>query len=566
LVGAIVFALALSRSRSTAMPLASSHAQPSAKLTTALWILVGGVTLFLMSVAYQSHWVGGDDVTYVGRAVDYLTGEPMDRYEPSLNSGVPVNLGFIVGTVSAFTAVVSNATGISCAALHHSVLPPLWVLSGVAASIGLLGLLLGGQRLFVPLAVLALLLLLAFGYDGHRSLSQLLFHRPLQPKSTHLLIILPLQLGTLIDLLMRPGRRSLAAAGLVAVAGYLVHPWSTVVALIWTACIALTALLWQRRSLPGLIALGVFTAVIAFAHHFGVALAIGDAIVPASLEHPLELRSGPGGFHATLGPAKTIGSYVLFRLGIIAIPWIAALALVRRELRPLPLISVIVLCVAFLEPLADALALFIPAPLLWRTRWMLPGPLNGALLVVCIFCAARIALRPLCQRDYVAFAAAAFAVAAICGFGALQRGQWLQLDGAVTRLSKLKYSTHAVAEALGGWEASPYLLAPVGKSPGALAVQLPQLQPRVRLVISRPLVIAGFFGAKEEVRRRKLVDAFYAGKLGAERFLALRREFPIDWVALDRRRSGHVRAADLISQLGWTRATKAGRYDLWRAP
>ena len=528
-----------------------------------LWLGVAALSWYLAVVAYERRYVNFDDATYVARSVDFLTGEPMDRFEPSLGGETPADPGFALATSSMLVSVVAAASGASCAAVQHTVLPPLVVAVGVGALVALLAVLVRGHRLRLPLATLVALSALILTMDSWRSVSNLLFYRALQPKSLHLLLVAPLQLGTLVALLVRPDRRGVALACLVALAGHLLHPWSTVAGLVWTGACGVAALFVARRSLGALAAVGAALVLLAGLHHLqGSTELLGprpEAV--GTPDWPIELAETEEGPEARLAAEETVGRYSLFRLGLLALPWIALLARRQRELWALVAAAGLVLGLAYVEPVAELAARVMPRSILWRTRWMLPSVANGALLA----CALAGLLAGLLRGRA---ALGALLAAALLGVALATSGsERVVRDGPVVRTSKLTLATHEIAEATGGLDASPYLLAPPPNPQGeAIATQICQLQPRVRLIASRKLILEWYFGVAERQRRLGLLAEFYGGTMDPQGFAALREEFPVDWAVIDLEREAAAYSMRLLKDAGWSRQGTYDRYELWRAP
>jgi hypothetical protein len=536
-------------------------------LATALWVGAALLAVLLMRAAYQEPSIDLDSVTYVGRAADFLAGGPLDRYEPTLGLPVPMDPLFDPGTVAMATALFARATGTSPAAQHHTLLPPLVVLAALGSLAALLGTLLGRDRRLLSLALLGALLAIAVSPGSHRSVAGLLIDRPLQPKSLHLLVVLPLQLASLLLVLRQPTRVHVGAAAAAALAGALVHPWALVVGGVWAGALTAWALASSRRALPALAALAAFTAALALLYAFSAQLGGAGGVAPRTPGWPLEMRPLELGWR--LDPAQTLGRYALFRLGILALPWIALLGRTRPLLWAMLAVSLAALAFAYVDPLAGLLAHFVPHSLLWRTRWMLPAVANAALFAVAVWAAARAALAVRGPRDPRAVLAALLALTAVGSLGLAPGGGLPQLPGAPARLSKLEESTHRIAEVLGAADAAPFVLAPPprpGRGGEALSVQLPQILPRVRLVESRRLVSEWFFGPDEARRRSRLLEDFYAGRMDETQLRALRDEFPFDWAVVDHGVGRPDRQAQALRQLGFRPGARFGSYELWRAP
>jgi hypothetical protein len=531
-------------------------------LVAGVWTAVAVTVLFLTLVVHQNSFVGDDDVTYVGRTADFLAGGPMDLHEPSLGMPIPMDRGFVIATTSGLTAIASTLTGESPAALHNSLLPPLFMLAAAASAIALLSVLLGGHRLLVPLAALVLLIVLACTLDGHRSLAHLGFLRLLQPKSVHLIVLLPLQLATLVLAFWKPERRHASVACAMVLVGHLIHPWSTVVAGVWVGCFALYAAFFRRQALPSIA--GVLAVTVGLG---GLQLWLASAgpgtegPAPLIPVWPFELVEGS----SRLDVEATLGRYSLFRLGVLAVPSLVVLGLAQPVVRPLLVISLVTLALAFSGALSDLLAFAVPRSLLWRTRFMMPSAVHAASLAIVFYWAAAALARAktsLASRHVAAVSVGAVLVG-LALFGWASPGEALRPEGPVAELTKLDPETLAVAEALGGREAEPYVLVPLPDRRPSLSVQLPQIMPHVRLILSRPLVVEWFLGAEESERRQQRIDAFYRGAMSRSDFRALRQEFPVDRVVVDRRTGEPARQRALLAALGWKPGYRGARYEVW---
>lgn len=532
-------------------------------LACVLWVGVVLFGLHLMLVAYERRDTAHDDVTHVSRAVDFLTGEPMDRYEPSLGESLPMDPGYVIATQSLLLATFSRLTGISCAALQHGVLPPLVVLAGLGAWATLVGLLLLRHRILWPLATLLLLAALSFSYDGYRSLAHHSVYLPTVPKAVHLVIVMPLQIASMVLVMTRPGRRNTWLAVLLAVAGYVIHPWSVIAGAVWAGSFLLFAIIAQRSALVSVVVvLAAFVGLGLF--HMGLSRLLGgggaQAVTP---EWTIELqRLGNNTFASTLNPSKTIGHYTFFRMGVLALPWIALLGLRMRGFRPFVIVGALTLGFAYFEPLGRLMALAVPQSLLWRARWMYPSVIGVVTLAVCFAWAV---LKILPSSGSLTKARHPVAVLATCAAFGWMLGNTgsseLQRGGPVARLSKFPENSHKIVEAMGGIDAAPFLLTPPQSK---IARHIPQLVPRARLIVSRRLIIEWFLGVDEADRRHALLASFYNGRMGQSEFQALLDEFPVDWVAVDYRRDDVDGQKDLLSVAGWSPRTRIGRYELWR--
>ena len=141
-------------------------------LTIFLWVGIAALTWQMMVTSHRlrpaaadaprmSHrpW-NSDDVSYVSQAVDCRYGLPMGKLESSIGGDRRLGRTDLSPLVAPLVATISRVSGVECAALHHSVLPPLIVLIGVSALAALLTVILRGHRWAVPLGLLAVLAVL----------------------------------------------------------------------------------------------------------------------------------------------------------------------------------------------------------------------------------------------------------------------------------------------------------------------------------------------------------------------------------------------------------------------
>jgi hypothetical protein len=532
-------------------------------LTAVLWIAVALLTWYLMTAAFERKKIGMDDTTHVSRCVDFLGGEPLDRYEPSLGHEIPMDPAYLLPTTSMLAATMARSTGLSCAAQQRTVLPPMLLLIGLGSWVALLAVLLRGNRLLLPLATLILLGILATSIDGMRSEAHAMFYRTMQPKSFHLAVLAPLQWGSLLLMLRRPSTRHTVLACLLVVSGHLVTPWATVAGLVWTAACLATSWVWQRRAVVGLVVVLALLAGLGGLHalqarHGQSGTAASAARTPGT---PLELATVNGEHVNRLDAGGTIGRYGLFRLGILAIPWVLLLGLRCREMSALALASIAALCLAFVGPLADLQAELLPRSILWRTRWILPSAVNGTLLAIALFESVRALAWRLKGGALAPLVAVGVTLGACTWTGAGGGSERVERDGQVARWSKLDDATHELVEILEAVDPTAYLLAQP-----RLPAYVCQLLPDVRLILSRRLIIEWFFGVEEATRRKKLIDSFYTGTMTPEEFLSLRAEFPVEWAVIDRDQEAATRSRALLQESGWTEHGLARHYELWRAP
>ena len=538
------------RGETAARPVISneSNTRPVRVGAVISWIAVALLTAHLMTAAFERKKVGLDDTTHVSRCVDFLTGDPMDRYEPSLGQPIPMDPAYLLPTTSMLAATVAWSTDLSCAAQQRTVLPPMLILIGLGSWVCLLAVLLRGDRLLVPLATLILLGILATSIEGLRSEADAMFYRTMQPKSFHLAVIAPLQWGTLLLALRRPSSRHVLLACLVAVSGHLVTPWATVAGLLWVGACLVTSLIWRPRAFAALAVVLLLLIGLGGTHYLQARAGQPEsgASETATPETPLELARVDGQPVHRLDPARTIGRYGLFRLGILAIPWVLLLGLRCREMSALALASIATLCLAYVGPLADLQAELLPRSILWRTRWMLPSAVSATLLAVALFESIRASASQWRQRAVVTLVAAGVTLGAFAWATAVDGGGRVERDGAVIHWSKLDDATHELVEILESVDPQAYLLAEP-RLPGNVS----QLLPGVRLILSRRLIVEWFFGVDEATRRKGLIDDFYSGAMTVEEFASMREEFPVEWAVVD---AGNLRAEDsrtLLRESGW---------------
>lgn len=538
-------------------------------IATVLWLCVAAVVAYLMLVSYEVPRWFYDDVTHGSRAVDLLTGEPMDRYEPSLGQDIPQVPGYILATVSLLVATFSWVTRVPCADLAHSVLQPILVLAGASSMAAALAVVLRRDRLLVPLALLVMLLVLLKSSDVHRSLVHFLVLKVTQPKCVHLMVMYPVQLASLLLLVTHPSRRHTLVAAAVALAGYLVHPWACVVGSMWAGTLVAYCLIARRGAFFHALTLFAFASALGAAHQFEAKyniFGVGDSPAQTPVE-PVELAREGTTHLPRLDARLTIGTYSLYRLGILSIPWLVLLGWRSRKSLLIGLLSFVAVGVAFVEPAGALLSKAMTITLLWRMRWLLPSALGAALLAVCIYWAVTIILRRSDGRVGPArlLVGVAVTLAAVVGMIWSNSSSFLQRGGHVERLSKFQAVSHQVADALGGFSGEAYVLAPDQRR-CRVSMELCQLMPRVRLVIPRRQVIEWYFGEKELARRLRILLRFYVGAMTPAQFERMRQEFPVDCVIVDHGLGRGRYQVRLLSALGWQRGRRFGAFEIWRAP
>jgi hypothetical protein len=536
-----------------------------------LWVAIAGLTIYMMRSAYARPGFDVDDVTYVSQAVDFLNGEPMDRYEPSLGQPIPMAPGFVIGTVPLLATTISWATGIPPAALLHTLFLPMFVLAGVCSLAGLMSVVLGKRGLLVALALSVALLVILKSYDGNRSITNFMIYRAAQPKSVQLMVIAPVQLALLLLTVTRPGRRSVLAAILAAVAGHLVHPWSSAAGALWSGVLVLYALAARRQAFWSTFAVAAAFAVCGLLHQvdarfnfFGVGES--SAVTP---QIPLELATDESGqVRVRLDPAQSVGAYAYFRLGLLSIPWVLLLGWRNRTIRLVALLGLAGAALCFFEPLTYLLSKVISMSLVWRLRWLVPSAVNAALLGVCVYWAATVMLRRHGDRPAGPFASLAGVVitlGAVVWMLAETPSRWARQMGPVEDLTKCSIISQEIVKEIGGPDTNAYVLAP--EPPRCrISHELCQLAPNVRLMMSRKHVIRWFFGEEEMERRLGLLRQFYSGRMSPKDFQQMLERFPFDCVIVDYSQRGGRRQARLLHSLGWTPSKRIFVFELWRAP
>ncbi len=219
------------------------------------WIAAGYLTVYAMKVSYSAWYPdmnagtlvwNVDDVAYVSEAVDYRYGHPMGLYEPSLGSDARLRRAGMSPLTAPLVATIARITGVSCAALHHSVMPPLMILVGMSCMSAALMVVFRMHRWIVPLGMLIVLMMIFKSWDYARCMVEMLVFRAMQTKAQHLLLIYPLQLATLLLVLRRGNTRHLIAAIVVAVVGHGIHPFSSVMGVVWSTTLVGGALIGRR--------------------------------------------------------------------------------------------------------------------------------------------------------------------------------------------------------------------------------------------------------------------------------------------------------------------------------
>ena len=214
-------------------------------LIALLWIASAAITVYIMKAAYSVSvpemellkrgalpW-NVDDVAYVSEAVDYAAGQPMGEYEASLGSDHAMSHAAMSPLMAPLVATISRVTGVGCAALHHSVMPPLMFLVGMSCLAGALSVVFRGHRWAVALGMLIALMMILKSWDYARVVVEMIVYRAMQGKSLHLLLLHPLQLASVLLVLHRGSWRHVGFAVAVAWVGHTIHPLATITGIVW---------------------------------------------------------------------------------------------------------------------------------------------------------------------------------------------------------------------------------------------------------------------------------------------------------------------------------------------
>ncbi len=241
--------------------------QWSVALIALIWLAAAGFTVHIMQAAYSVSvpnmedlrrgalpW-NVDDVAYVSEALDYLDGQPMGKYEPSLGGTFDLARSSMSPLTAPLVAMFAAVTGVSPAALHHSVMPPLVFLVGMSCLAAAVMTVLRCHRWAVPLGVLVAVMLIFKTWDYARCVVEMIVYRAMQTKSLHLLLAHPLQLATLVLLIERPSRRHFGATAAVATVGYGIHPLAAILGMVWATAMLVGTAVGRRKALPYVAAL-----------------------------------------------------------------------------------------------------------------------------------------------------------------------------------------------------------------------------------------------------------------------------------------------------------------------
>jgi hypothetical protein len=238
-----------------------------AALPLVLWLVCAGLTFHFMRAVYseshpQPEQIGKgalvwnvDDVAYVAEAVDYRYGHRLGEYEPSVGGEFPMRRAAMSPLFAPLVAMLARVTGVSCPALHHSVMPPLVVLIGASCLAAALRVIFRGHRWLVPLGLLVGLVLIFKTWDYARCVVEMLIYRAMQPKAVHLWWLHPLQFASVILLARQATRLHFGLAAAIAFVGHLTHPLATVMGLVLCTAVGLVVLAERRRAVLALVAL-----------------------------------------------------------------------------------------------------------------------------------------------------------------------------------------------------------------------------------------------------------------------------------------------------------------------
>ena len=226
-----------------------------------LWIACGGMALHFMRATYSvsvpkmeyvDRMLGWDvdDVAYVSEAVDDRYDVPMGRVDASVGGEYRMSRAHMTPLFAPLVAMIARVTGVGCAALHHSVMPPLVVLIGLSCYAAALMVAFRMHRWAVPLGLLVLMLFIFKSWDYARCEVEMLIYRSVQGKALHLWWPLPLQIASVVLLARRPGLRHLLFALTMAFVGHLTHPLATIMGMVMCTAVLIIVLIERRSALP----------------------------------------------------------------------------------------------------------------------------------------------------------------------------------------------------------------------------------------------------------------------------------------------------------------------------
>ena len=393
---------------------ASSTAGPASagsRLVILLWAGAAVLTWHVMAASYRlppspddrprhmyrPSW-NSDDVTYVSQAVDCRYGLPLGKYESSIGSDRSLKRADLSPLVAPLVAAISLVTGVPCAALHHSVLPPLIILVGMSALAAALMVVFRGYRWAVPLGTLIAAMMICKSWEYERSMAEFTIWRAMQNRSVHLWLVHPLQLATLVLLAARPDKRHLLWAAAVALVGHLVHPFATILGVVWSATTCGVSVLWQRNALPkvlmllacyGLLGGGYYAA--SHAAKPGKGLSTGR--VAGEPEQSRDLARTDDRPIPRQEPRILFGWNVLFCFGAVATPLWLVLGRKNREFLTVGLLGAVAVAVCNVTAVGRLLNVALPMSILWRARWLLPSLVSIALVSFVLYWAFSVVLR-----------------------------------------------------------------------------------------------------------------------------------------------------------------------------
>ncbi|MCK4658043.1 MAG: hypothetical protein KAV82_00845 [Phycisphaerae bacterium] len=564
---------------------------PSSWLAALLWLGVAVLTWHAMSAGYRmppkpqdrlAHMAhrppwNSDDVTYVAQAVDYRYGLPMGKHESSVGSDRPLNRADLSPLVAPLVATFSLVTGVECAALHHSVLPPLIILVGMSVLAAALMVVFRGHRWAVPLGMLVAAMLICKSWEYERSMVEFTVWRALQTKSAHLWLVHPLQLATLVLIALRPTKRHLFGGVAVAVVGHLAHPFATILGAVWSATICGAAVVWQRKALPKLVVLlacyGLLGGAFYKLSNAGKAQQrLSSGRVTGESEQSRDLVRFDGKPIPRQEPRILFGWNVLFCFGALATPVVLALGRRNREFLLVGLLGVVGVAVCNIAVFGKLVNIALPTSILWRARWMLPALICIAVVSFVLYWALLALLRrgdgsATVGRSFVACLAAGGMFAVLL---ANTSAYALRVGPLPKQLSKFSGDIHGLVDLLGGVDEAPFVW-----GPRVVTRELPQLMPNLKLVLSRRKIMlpadddnfrqivlgtrSAFYASANQLRGRTPSDAHLLQALQR-----LEHLYPIDHFVLDYGSGRGPQGARVLQSDGWHRVGNSGIYEVWR--
>lgn len=566
---------------------------PGSWLTLFLWLGVAVLTWHVMNAGYRlrpqsadqprhmSHrpW-NSDDVSYVSQAVDYRYGLPLGKYESSIGSDQPLKRADLSLLVAPLVAAISLATGVGCAALHHSVLPPLIILVGMSALAAALKVVFRGDRWAVPLGLLIVAAMICKSWEYERSMVEFTVWRAMQTKSVHLWLIHPLQLATLLLLVRRPTWRHLFGCVAVAIVGHLAHPFATILGAVWSATVFAASAVLRRNALPKVLLVFVCYGLLGGAFYAASnrtkpQAGLSSGRVSGESEQSRDLVRIDDQPILRQEPRILFGWNVLFCFGAVATPLLLGFGRRNREFLFVGLLGAVAVAVCNSTTLGRLLNVALPTSIFWRARWLLPSLVNIAVVSFVLYWAFAAIIS---RRDDTSTPVRSFvACLATAGMFAVMLGGTsayaLKLGAVPRQLSKFSEDIHSLVHPLGGVEADPFVW-----GPRTVTRELPQLMPNVRLVLSRRKIML----PSDQPQFRQTVlrtrDIFYApagrfrgGKAPQDAHLhnALRQLtdlYPIDHFVLDYCTGRGEQGARVLKSAGWAQVGRSGIYKVWRLP